>query len=113
MFELGMKILLDDPEIYGIMVFGLHHNPQLQEDYVDRIADLSRRHIKPVVACDIGSTEMATQIRGRFDKLGIPAYESPEDTARAMAALVHYGSYLEKNGLLDGYLERFKKKVRS
>jgi acyl-CoA synthetase (NDP forming) len=113
MFELGMKVLLDDPEIYGIMVFGLHHNPQLQEDYVDRIADLSRRHIKPVVACDIGSTEMATQIRGRFDKLGIPAYESPEDTARAMAALVHYGSYLEKNGLLDGYLERFKKKVRS
>jgi acyl-CoA synthetase (NDP forming) len=113
MFELGTKILLEDPEIYGVMVFGLHHSPALQEDYVDRIANLSKNYLKPVLACDIGETEMATYIRGRFDKLGVPSYSSPEDTARAMAALVHYGLYLKKNNYYDNYIEQFKQKVRT
>jgi len=113
MFEIGTKILLEDPEIYGVMVFGFHHAPAMQEDYVDRIVNLSKNYLKPIVACDIGETEMAIHIRRRFDKQGIPAYSSPEDAARAMAALVHYGSYLKKNGFLEGYLERFRKKVRS
>jgi acyl-CoA synthetase (NDP forming) len=113
MFELGTKILLEDPEICGIIVLGLHHMPALQEDYVDRIANLSRSYDKPIVACDIGETEMAIYIRDRFDKLGIPAYSSPEDTARAMAALVNYGLYLKKIGCFEDYLEKFKKKVRT
>jgi len=113
MFELGTKILLDDPEIYGVMVFGLHHSPALQEDYVDRIVNLSKNYLKPIVACDIGETEMALYIRSRFDKQGIPAYSSPEDASRAMAALVHYGLYLKKNGFYESYMEQFKRKVRS
>ena len=113
MFEMGTKILLEDPEIYGVMVFGLHHSPALQEDYVDRIANLSKNYLKPVLACDIGETEMAVYIRGRFDKMGVPSYSTPEDTARAMAALVHYGLYLKKNGYYEDYIERFKQTVRT
>jgi len=113
MFELGTKILLDDPEIHGVIVFGLHHSPALQEDYVDRIANLSKTSLKPILACDIGETEMATYIRGRFDKMGVPAYSSPEDAARAMAALVHYGVYLKNNGFYDDYIEQFKRQVRT
>jgi len=112
MFESGTKILLEDPEIYGVMVFGFHHAPAMQEDYVDRIANLSKNYPKPIVACDIGETEMAIYIRRRFDKQRIPAYSSPEDAARAMAALVHYGLYLKKNGFFEGYLEQFRKKLR-
>jgi len=109
MFELGTKILLEDSEIYGILVFGLHHAPAMQEDYVDRIVNLSKNYLKPIVACDIGETEMAMYIRSRFDKLGIPAYSSPEDAARAMAALVNYGLYLKKNGHLQEYLDNWAK----
>jgi acyl-CoA synthetase (NDP forming) len=112
MFELGTKILLDDPEVYGILLFGLHHSPAMQEDYVDRIYNLSKDYIKPIVACDIGETEMALYIRRRFDKLGIPAYSSPEDAARAMAALVHYGLYLKKNGYLEEYLSNWTERKR-
>jgi len=112
MFELGTKILFEDPEVYGIMVIGLHHSPELQEDYVDRVVNLSKNYLKPIVACDIGETEMALYIRSRFDKQGVPAYSAPEDAAGAIAALVHYGLYLKKNGLFEGYLEQFKKKVR-
>jgi acyl-CoA synthetase (NDP forming) len=110
MFELGTKILLEDPEVYGILLFGLHHSPAMQEDYVDRIYNLSKDYIKPIIACDIGETEMALYIRRRFDKLGIPAYSSPEDAARAMAAMVHYGLYLKKNGYLEEYLSNWTKR---
>jgi acyl-CoA synthetase (NDP forming) len=110
MFELGAKILLEDPEVYGILLFGLHHSPAMQEDYVDRISNLSKNYIKPIIACDIGETEMAIYIRRRLDKLGIPAYSTPEDAARAMAALVHYGLYLKKNGYLEEYLSNWARR---
>ncbi len=110
MFEEGTRILFEDPEIDGIIVLGLHHLPALQEDFVDRVAALSKKYTKSVVACDVGETEMALHIRSRFDKFGIPAYFSPEDAARGMAALVKYGMYLKKCGQFDQYLESFMKR---
>jgi acetyl coenzyme A synthetase (ADP forming)-like protein len=98
MFETATDILFQDPEINGIILLGLHHTPALQEDYIDRVAKVAGKYIKPIVACDIGETEMALYTRSRFDKLDIPAYSSPEDAARAMNALVKYGLYLQKNG---------------
>ena len=50
---------------------------------------------------------MALHIRSRFDKLGIPAYFSPEDAARGMASLVKYGMYLKKQGKFDSYMTAF------
>jgi len=113
MFEQGTKIVLDDPEVHGVIVIGLHHVPALQEDFVDRIANLSKDYTKPVVACDIGETEMALYIRSRFDKFGIPAYTTPEDAARAMVALVSYGLYLKRSGSFEQYLESFQKRVKT
>jgi acyl-CoA synthetase (NDP forming) len=104
MFEYGARILFEDSEVDGIIVLGLHHLPALQEDFIDRVANLARNYAKPVVACDIGETEMALYIRSRFDKLGIPAYPSPEGAARAMAALVNYGIYLKKMGCFEQHL---------
>jgi hypothetical protein len=31
----------------------------LQEDYIDRVAQVASNYDKPIVACDIGETEMA------------------------------------------------------
>jgi acyl-CoA synthetase (NDP forming) len=110
MFEEGIRILFEDPEIDGIIVLGLHHLPALQEDFVDRVAELSKKYNKSLVACDVGETEMALYIRSRFDRLGIPSYFSPEDAARGMAALVDYGLYLKKCGYFDEYVESFMKR---
>ena len=112
MFELGTKIVLDDPEVHGVIVIGLHHVPALQEDFVDRIANLLKGYSKPVVACDIGETEMALYTRSRFDKFGIPAYTTPEDSARAMAALVNYGLYLKRIGSFEQYLTMFRERTK-
>ncbi len=107
MFEYGTKILLEDSEINGVIVLGMHHLPALQEDFVDLVAGLVKNYTKPVVVCDIGETEMALHIRSRFDKLGVPSYFSPEDAARGMVALVKYGRHLKKSGHFEDYLETF------
>jgi len=112
MFEYVTEILFKDPEIDGLIMLGLHHTPALQEDYIDRVAKVSGKYEKPIVACDIGETEMALYTRFRFDKLGIPAYSSPEDAARAMNALVTYGLYLQKNKWLKEYVQKFLKSKR-
>jgi len=108
MFEIAAEITFQDQEIYGVIMLGLHHTPALQEDYIDRVAKVASKYAKPMVACDIGETEMALYTRFRFDKLGVPAYSSPEDAARAMNALVKYGLYLKKNKCLKDYLNFLK-----
>lgn len=104
MFEQVTEILFQDKEMQGIILLGMHHMPALQEDYVDRVATVASKYDKPIVACDIGETEMALHTRFRFDKLGIPAFSSPEDAARAMNALVRYGLFLKKIGCYDAYI---------
>ena len=112
MFELASEIVFEDPEISGVILLGLHHTPALQEDFIDRVAKVAGMYEKPIVACDIGETEMALYTRSRFDKLKIPAYSSPEDAARAMNGLVRYGFYLEKSGCLKEYTQSFLKDKR-
>jgi len=101
MFEVATKILFDSPEIDGIVFLGMHQAPGIQEDFVDKIGNLAREYMKPIVACDIGETEMALYIRSRFDKNAIPSYGSPEAAARAMGALAKYGEYLKRYGCFE------------
>jgi len=108
MFEVATRTLLDDPDVDALIVIGLHHVPGLKEDFVDRTAGVIRQYEKPVVACDIGETEMAMYVRSRFDKQGIPSYSSPEDAARSMVGLVKYGLYLKKQGRYEQYLASMK-----
>jgi acyl-CoA synthetase (NDP forming) len=110
MFVNATKIILEDSAVNGIIILGLHHVPGLQEDFIDRIANLTKHYTKPVVFCDIGETEMALYVRSKFEKFGIPAYASPEDAARAMASLYNYGLYLLKQNKFDDFLNKFMKK---
>jgi len=98
MYEEATRVVLEDPSIHGVIVLALHHPPGLTEDFVDRVARLARELGKPVVACDIGEAEMADYVRRRFDELGVPAFEAPEDAATAMWALVAYGEVMRKSG---------------
>lgn len=88
------EIVYHDKDVDGIILLGLHHVPGLQEDYVDRVASIASSRDKPIIACDIGETEMALYVRRKFEKFGIPAYASPEDAACTMYALCYYGEYL-------------------
>jgi acyl-CoA synthetase (NDP forming) len=108
MFKLSVEIAFEDPAIDGVILLGMHHTPGLQEDFVDKVAEVAKNYTKPIVACDIGETEMALFIRSRYDKLGIPSFTSPEDASRAMAALVEYGLYLKKTSCFEQYVNSFQ-----
>lgn len=110
MYEAAVDIMFQDPDINGIILLGLHHLPALREKYIDGVAKISGKYQKPIVMCDIGETEMALYTRFRFDKLGIPAYPSPEDAARAMNSLVKYGAFLKKNNHEKECLSNFYEK---
>ncbi len=112
-FEISADIMFQDPQMQGLILLGLHHMPGLREKYIDGIAAISHKYTKPIVMVDIGETEMALYTRGRFDRLCVPSFGSPEDAARAMKALVQYGEYLKKNGALDNYIANFKKGLAS
>jgi acyl-CoA synthetase (NDP forming) len=113
MFEIAADMMFQDPEVYGIILLGLHHLPSLKEEYIDGVAKIADKYSKPIVMCDIGETEMALYTRFRFDKLGIPSYSSPEDAARAMKALASYGAYLKKNNCAESYIEEFLKRRKT
>jgi acyl-CoA synthetase (NDP forming) len=109
MFEIAADLMFKDPQIYGIILLGLHHMPGLREKYIDGTVKIASKYTKPIVMCDIGETEMALYTRSRFDRLCVPSFTSPEDAARAMKALVTYGSYLIKNNCAEEYIAQIKK----
>jgi acyl-CoA synthetase (NDP forming) len=110
MFDVAAELMFQAPEVQGIVLLGLHHIPSLRERFIDGVANVANKYCKPIVMCDIGETEMALYTRFKFDKLGIPAFSSPEDAARAMSALVGYGDFLKKNNCIEEYLVQFAKR---
>jgi len=95
MFAKVLRILMDAPEVDGVIVMAFHQAPPILDDAVQAIAETHKGYLKPILACDVGGTEMAEEFRARFEKYGIPAYETPERAARAMYALAKYGQYLQ------------------
>ena len=112
-FVTSADIMFQDPNVYGIILLGLHHMPGLREKYIDGIVEVSKKYSKPIVMCDIGETEMALYTRSRFDRLCVPSFASPEDAARAMASLVTYGEYLKRNNAIDQYIANYKKSCQA
>lgn len=100
-FHEALKILLEDPKVNGIIVITLHHTPFVMDDVVGKIAAPAYEKRKPVIAVDIGATEMAQEIRARFEKFRVPAFNAPERAARAMYALAYYGKFLKEHGLVE------------
>jgi acyl-CoA synthetase (NDP forming) len=109
-FVVAADVMFQEPTISGIIFLGLHHMPGLQETYITGVAEVATKYNIPIVACDIGETQMALDTRDQFDRLGLPSYSSPEDAAHAMKALLQYGSFLQKNGALDAYIAEYNKR---
>jgi acyl-CoA synthetase (NDP forming) len=109
-FIISADLMFQEPSICGIIFLGLHHMPGLQEKYISGVAEVAAKYNKPIVACDIGETEMALYTRSRFDRLGLRSYSSQEDAAHALKALLNYGAFLQKNGALDAYIAEYNKR---
>jgi acyl-CoA synthetase (NDP forming) len=110
MFELALSMILENEEIGGTVVIASHHAPTILDDAVEIIAKTVRKYRKPVTVCDIGGTEMAIAMRSSFEKRSVPSYETPERAARALWALIYYGTYLKDHGVVQNPIGRIKSK---
>lgn len=106
MFSLAISTILEDPEIGGLVLIILHHAPTILDDAAGKIAKSVPKYKKPVTVCDMGGTEMAEMMRMAFEKRGLPSYSVPERAARALWALVYYGTYLRDHDVVKGVGER-------
>ena len=73
---------------------------------VEMISQAAQEHSKPVRVCDIGGTEMAIAMRAGFEKRAIPSHEVSERAARALWALIYYGTYLRDHGVLGAHVSQ-------
>ncbi len=101
MFALALSAILEDPEIGGLVLITLHHAPTILDDAVEKIARTVPKYRKPVVVCDMGGTEMAETMRMAFEKRGVPSYSVPERAARALWAMIYYGTYLREHDVVQ------------
>ncbi len=101
MFALALSTILEAPEIGGAVVIALHHAPTILDDAAEVIARTVPKYRKPVTVCDMGGTEMAESMRVAFEKRGLPSFSMPERAARALWALIYYGTYLSDHGVLQ------------
>ncbi len=110
MYDISLRILLEDPKVDGVILIALHHIPGIPdlEEFIEKLTKTSWSYNKPVTVCVIGGSEAAVYIREKFDERYLPAYPSPERAVKAMYALVKYGLYLKKMNVLDRYLREWE-----
>ena len=108
-YKAALEYVLSDDSYDAILLIALHHVPLLTSEFIDEIANITFKYKKPIVAVDVGGAEMAIWVREKFDRLGIPAYPTPERGISAINALVKYGTFLKKHNLLNEYLNKWTK----
>ncbi len=106
----SMKVLLEEKEINGVILFPLHHPPAIEspEKLALELCKVIGSHQKPVVACKIGGSPMSNIVKEIMEKRFVPVYPSPERAVRAMKALVEYGFHLRRKRSFTSYMEKWR-----
>ena len=102
------EIVLNDKNIDLLIVLALHHPPTLTGRLPEKLLSVMRDSKKPVLIMDIGLGELSRYVRRIFDKNNIPSYTLPIRVASGAKALVEYGEYLARQGVINDYLESWE-----
>lgn len=97
LFRRAMNILLADPRIHMVTVMLTTVTGQLAQQLVTDIAAVAAATDKPVVVTWSGAKGLAPEARQLLKDQGVPCYDTPGQTARALGALVRYGQFMRKN----------------
>jgi len=107
-YAYATEALLRAKEIDAVIVLALHHPPTVTDAMPKKLINIIKDYHKPVIAIDVGSIGVSLWVRKMFDNSSIPAYPLPVRAIYGMKALIQYGSWLRKNGVLEQYLESWK-----
>lgn len=105
-----LKILNNDVNVDGIIVYALFQTNYVTEKIIDVIKENIRE--KPIVVGVIGGAYARAMLR-KFEMHNIPAYPSIERTVKAMKVLYLRGEYLRRRADQNGsywVFEEFKKR---
>jgi len=72
------------------LVLPTHQTPAIDYDVAERLSKVLLRAKKPVAACVIGNSDLASRIHREFMSNCIPVYPTPERAVRALAASAFY-----------------------
>jgi acetate---CoA ligase (ADP-forming) len=94
-FEHAVKLVLDDPNVDGVIVILAPQAVTDIEETARVVGQLSQRAEKPVLGCFMGEARMNAGIE-ILREYGVPNYPFPERAAAALAAMSEYRRELER-----------------
>ena len=106
-YTAATEAVLEDSRIDLVIVLAFHHPPTISKDMPVKLIKVIRDYKKPVLIMDMGSTDMSAWVRKKFEDAGIPAYSLPYRVVAGARALVEYGEWLRKKGILAKYIENW------
>jgi 3-hydroxypropionyl-CoA synthetase (ADP-forming) len=81
-YEVGIEIMMEDPNIDIVMPWFVFQTPSLGDDIVQRLGRLNRKYDKPMVLGTTGGVVAATRTRAIVE-LGIPIFHSVREWVAA------------------------------
>ncbi len=92
----AMHTVLADPRVHMVTVMLSTSTGQLAMQIATDIAAVAAATDKPVVVTWSGARGLAPAARQLLKEKGVPCYDTPGQTARALSALVKYGQFLNR-----------------
>lgn len=87
-YEIGIRVLLEDPNVDIVMPWFVFQDTPLDEGIVDALGRLSKAYRKPILCGAIGG-EYTQRISQAIAERGVPVYNSVQEWVVAAHALAH------------------------
>jgi acetyl coenzyme A synthetase (ADP forming)-like protein len=93
------EIALKDENTDSLILMGFNHRPEsvsTENTLAEKITEL-KRYGKPILVVSVSSKYEYNETLKKLETGGIPVFLTPRKAAKALAAMVQYKAYLERN----------------
>lgn len=91
-YELALEALNNDPNVDAILAIVLFQTPGADDKVASTVVRYGSARTKPLVAVSTGGKYTQAHVEN-MESLGVPVYETPNDAAASLAALIDYTKY--------------------